>query len=90
MSMKHCRITVSGKVQGVYFRDTAKRRAIRLGISGYARNEPDGTVYIEAEGNDQAMAQFIEWCHEGSRQAVVEAVAVTEAEPVGHTGFRIK
>ncbi|MDF2460624.1 MAG: acylphosphatase, partial [Candidatus Saccharibacteria bacterium] len=79
----------SGKVQGVYFRDTAKRRAIKFGISGFARNQPDGTVYIEAEGDDDAVAQYIAWCHEGSRQAVVEDVAVTEHQPVGHQGFRI-
>lgn len=87
--MKHCKIIVSGKVQGVYFRDTAKRRALKLGISGFARNEPDGTVFIEAEGDDQAISQFIEWCHEGSRQAEVESVTVSDHPVFGHEKFRI-
>lgn len=87
--MKHCKITVSGNVQGVYFRDTAKRRAIKLGINGFARNEPNGTVYIEAEGSDEALAEYIKWCHEGSRQADVDTVTVTQHPTVGHIRFRI-
>jgi acylphosphatase len=88
--MKHYKIIVSGKVQGVFFRDTAKRQALKLGITGFARNEPDGTVYIEAEGEDQPISEYIKWCHEGSRQATVENVTVSEHVPVGHKGFRIR
>ena len=88
--MKHCKIVISGQVQGVYFRDTAKRRALKFGISGFARNKPNGTVYIEAEGNDEAMSEYIKWCHEGSRQATVENVKVSEHPLFGHEGFRIR
>lgn len=87
--MQHVRIRVTGKVQGVFFRDSARTQAINLDISGFARNEPDGSVYIEAEGSDAAIRKFLAWCHEGSREAVVEDVEHTKHEPVGHSGFEI-
>ena len=88
--MKHFKIVISGQVQDVYFRDNAKRRALKFGITGFARNEPNGTVYIEAEGNDEAMSKYTKWCHEGSRQSTVENVKVSEHSLVGHEGFRIR
>jgi acylphosphatase len=87
--MQHVRIRVTGKVQGVFFRDTARTQAINLDISGFARNEPDGSVYIEAEGSDAAIRRFLAWCHEGPREAVIEDVAHTRHDPVGHSGFEI-
>jgi acylphosphatase len=85
--MQHLKIRVTGKVQGVYFRDTARKEAENLGITGFARNEPDGTVFIEAEGSDEAVKKFLDWCHKGSREAMVEEVIHTKHEPVGHRGF---
>jgi acylphosphatase len=87
--MQHVRIRVTGKVQGVFFRSAAQTEAINLGIQGFARNDPDGSVYIEAEGPDDAIRRFLIWCHEGSREAVVEDVQHTIHEPVGHNGFEI-
>ena len=87
--MQHVKIRVTGKVQGVYFRDTARREAENLGITGFARNEKDGSVYIEAEGSDDAIQKFLGWCHDGPREAVVEDVMHTHHEPVGHRGFNI-
>ncbi|MEK7153442.1 MAG: acylphosphatase [Patescibacteria group bacterium] len=87
--MKHLKIRVTGKVQGVYFRDTARAQATNMGIHGLARNEPDGSVYIEAEGPDEALKKFLAWCHEGSREAVVEDVTYSAHDPVGHAGFEI-
>jgi acylphosphatase len=87
--MQHVRIRVTGKVQGVSFRDTARAQAVNLGVQGFARNEPDGSVYIEAEGPDSAIRKFLAWCHEGSRDAVVEDVEHTRHEPIGHNSFEI-
>ena len=87
--MQHYKITVTGKVQGVWFRDTARREATRLGLAGFARNEPDGSVYIEVEGPEQALQQFLAWCHEGPQEARVESVAHSAHEPIGHGGFTI-
>jgi acylphosphatase len=85
--MKQVRIVISGKVQAVYFRETAVRGARKAGIAGFVRNEPDGTVYIEAEGTDEALEVFVKWCSKGPRQAVVESIKVSEHPAVGHVGF---
>lgn len=87
--MQHVRIRVTGKVQGVFFRDTARARAINLDIQGFARNEPEGSVYIEAEGSDNAIRKFLAWCHKGSRDAVVESVEHSMHDPVGHNRFEV-
>jgi len=80
---KHLRITVHGKVQGVYFRAATKAVANQLGITGFVKNLPDGTVYIEAEGGNFELDNLIEWCHEGPEQAHVEQV---EVQPGEHQG----
>lgn len=87
--MHHVKIRVTGKVQNVSFRDSARTEAINLGINGFARNEPDGSVYIEAEGSDQAVNEFMKWCETGPRNAVVEDIFHSHNQPVGHDGFRI-
>lgn len=70
--MKHLNIKIYGRVQGVFFRANAKKKAKELGITGFARNEPDGTVYIEAEGEEENLEKFLEWCHRGPPFAHVE------------------
>lgn len=87
--MKHLDIIISGKVQGVFFRATTKAVADQLGIKGTARNRPDGTVFIEAEGDDFSMELFLEFCHKGSDRAVVEKVDVTEGEIKNFRNFEI-
>jgi len=57
--MKHFNIKIFGDVQGVFFRDSARRKADELGIKGFAQNEPDGTVLIEAEGRGESLEKFI-------------------------------
>lgn len=74
--MKHVSVRVRGKVQGVFFRDTAEKKAGSLSINGFVQNDPDGSVYIEAEGEDHQIEQFIEWCHIGPPAAEVEEVIV--------------
>lgn len=72
---------VSGRVQGVYYRGTAAARARELGITGYARNLPDGRVEVLACGGERAVHQFIEWLWIGSTASRVTAVAVADAVP---------
>ncbi|HXF44342.1 MAG TPA: acylphosphatase [Candidatus Paceibacterota bacterium] len=67
---------IHGYVQGVFFRESARAEALRLGIFGFARNEPDGGVYIEAEGNDENLKKFIDWCRHGPEMAKVTKVDV--------------
>ena len=72
------KIKVYGLVQGVFFRTTAKKEADKLGITGFARNETDESVYIEAEGEKEALDKFIKWCNIGPTMAQVEKVLATE------------
>lgn len=76
-------------MQGVFYRDTARSTAARLGLSGFARNEPDGSVYIEVEGAEQALQKFLEWCPKGSQFSKVKDVNHSEHDMVGHEGFEI-
>lgn len=78
--MKHLNIKIYGKVQMVLFRYSAKEKADELGIFGFARNEPDGTIYIEAEGEDSALRQFTEWCKQGPKSARVDKIEIKEGE----------
>jgi acylphosphatase len=72
------RCRVEGRVQGVFFRDSTRREARQLGIQGYARNLPDGSVEVLACGNEPAVAQLREWLWVGPPSARVTAV---ECEP---------
>jgi len=87
--MKHLDIIITGKVQGVFFRSTSKAVADQLGIKGTARNRPDGTVFIEAEGDDFSLELFLEFCHKGSDRAVVENVSYSQAEFKNYVNFEI-
>ena len=87
--MKHLDITISGKVHGVFYRASSKAVADQLGIKGSARNRPDGTVFIEAEGDNFSLELFLEFCHKGSDRAVVENVSVCEAELKNYRNFEI-
>ncbi len=82
-------ITVTGRVQGVFFRNTARQVATRLGLHGFARNEPDGSVYIEVEGDESGLQEFLQWCSQGPSHATVEHVEYDNHQPVGHSGFEI-
>ncbi len=88
MSTKHFSIRVTGKVQGVFFRASTRNEAQRLGLHGWVRNEPDGSVRIEAEGNEGALDQLVAWCHHGPTQARVTEVIVQAGEVEQLEGFR--
>lgn len=77
--MKHLNITVRGKVQRVYFRATTKAVADQLKIKGFVMNQPDGSVYMEAEGEEFALESFVEFCNEGPEGCNVEAVEIEES-----------
>ena len=79
MTCKKC--VVSGRVQGVYYRATAARRAHELGIRGYARNLPDGRVEVLVCGDDQSVSAFVKWLWIGSSASKVTAVEVNDALP---------
>jgi len=87
--MKHLDIRISGNVQGVFFRHSARRRAEELGITGFARNEPHGAVWIEAEGEPEELELFLAWCKSGPPSARVDNVEVEEGAPENYTGFDI-
>lgn len=80
--IKHCSITISGQVQGVFFRQSAKQKADRLGLTGLVRNEVDGTVYIEIEGDQENLKNFIAWCHQGPEYAKVDRLETHEAKDI--------
>ncbi|MFC3197199.1 acylphosphatase [Parapedobacter deserti] len=86
---KHLNIAVHGKVQGVYFRLITKAVADQLGVKGTAQNRPDGTVYIEAEGDEFALESFLEWCREGPEKAVVEKVECVEGGMKNYRNFEV-
>ena len=87
--MKHLNITVKGKVQGVFFRMATKAVADQLQVKGIVKNMPDGSVYIEAEGDDFSLENFLEWCNEGPLQASVQKVEVVEGDVKNYRNFEI-
>jgi len=87
--MKHINITVSGKVQGVFYRASTKAVADQLGIKGFVKNQEDGSVYIEAEGDDFSLESFLEWCNEGPEKAKVENVTLAESELKNYRNFEV-
>lgn len=70
--MKRLRVSISGRVQGVFFRASAAQEAKRLDLSGFACNEPDGSVMIEVQGDDPALKRFLEWARRGPKSARVD------------------
>jgi acylphosphatase len=76
--MKHINISITGLVQGVGFRNSAKHQARYLGIKGFIQNRVDGSVYVEAEGDSAALVEFVKWCKKGPPFSEVEEVRVQE------------
>ena len=88
--MRAVTVKVTGRVQGVSFRWYAVQEAERLGVSGWVRNEPDGSVAAHLEGDDAAVDAMVQWCRDGPSYAWVRNVAVTDARPTGDRGFGIR
>ncbi|MBL6449750.1 acylphosphatase [Fulvivirga sp. 29W222] len=89
--MEHFNIRVVGKVQGVFYRANTRKKAYELGLTGYVRNEPDGSVYIEVEGNLNKLNEFVSWCKTGPDRAKVDEVQVKPTGPLKNfTKFEIE
>jgi acylphosphatase len=83
------RVVVHGSVQGVFFRDTTRRKAESRGVSGWVRNCADGSVEALFEGDPEAVEAMVAFVREGPRGAEVEHVDVSDSSPEGLDGFRI-
>jgi acylphosphatase len=83
------RVIVSGRVQGVFFRDTCRRVALAAGVRGWVRNRPDGTVEALFEGDGDAVEQMVAWAHTGPPKAEVTGVTATSVAPSNPAGFQI-
>ena len=68
------RIIIEGRVQGVWFRDSTRREAVTLGVFGWVRNRPNGTVEVLAEGPEDNVKKLVSWCHHGPPAAKVQQV----------------
>ena len=90
MDLQTVSIKIEGKVQGVFFRKFTCDAAKENGIKGFVRNEPDGSVYVEATGSADEIKKFIEWCHKGSPYSSVGQVTVSELPLKSFNNFNIR
>jgi acylphosphatase len=82
-------IIVKGKVQGVFYRASAKENADLLGLKGWVKNQADGSVEIWVEGEDSSVLEMTEWCWQGPARAMVVYVDVKAVEPAGYFDFKV-
>lgn len=87
--MKAIQITVSGRVQGVFFRASTKAVADQLGMKGFVKNQKDGTVLIHAEGDELFMDDFIDWCKFGPDDANVTDTKIEDVEVKNYRNFEV-
>ncbi|MGH3413694.1 MAG: acylphosphatase [Marmoricola sp.] len=90
MSARALDVTVTGLVQGVFFRARCAEEADRLGVTGWVSNEYDGSVAGHFEGPPRAVEALVEWCHLGSPRSRVDAVRTRDAEVGGFTSFQAR
>ncbi|HSP77910.1 MAG TPA: acylphosphatase [Myxococcaceae bacterium] len=83
MDRRRAGLRIRGKVQGVFYRESARAEALRLGLSGWVRNLADGSVEAVVEGAPEAIDAFVTWCHQGPPQARVTGVERTDGEALG-------
>jgi len=84
------RVVVEGRVQGVFYRDSCRREAQRLGVRGSVRNRPDGSVEVVAEGPRANVDKLLAWCRHGPPRAVVRRISISDEVPVAERSFRIE
>ena len=84
------RVLIHGQVQGVFFRDTARRQAESRGVSGWVANRSDGSVEALFEGDQDDVEAMIAFCRQGPRGAEVDGIEVSEEQPEGLTGFEVR
>jgi len=85
----HRNITIRGEVQGVGFRYYARKTAQDLGLTGFVMNQADGSVYAEAEGEENEVTAFIDWCRKGPGMAEVTEISITEGVIEDFSDFNI-
>jgi acylphosphatase len=91
MAERRARVRIEGRVQGVFFRESTRREAERLGVKGWVRNLDDGDVEALVEGEASGVEQLIQWCHRGPRAARVDRVTVTDEAARGDLhGFGVE
>lgn len=83
------RVVVHGLVQGVYFRDTLRRAALRHAVSGWVRNRPDGAVEAVFEGPEESVGALVKLARSGPRGSRVDHLEVREERPEGISGFSV-
>ena len=84
------RVFVSGRVQGVWFRESLREQAVALGVAGWVRNLMDGRVEALLEGPEPAVDRVVAWCHQGPSRARVDRVEVRLESPIGVSGFHVR
>lgn len=89
IEIKHLDIQVKGKVQGVFFRASTREVATDLGITGWVKNEDDGSVKIQAEGTDEQLKEFLKYCEKGPKNSLVEEVKVSSGNVLFFKEFEI-
>jgi acylphosphatase len=83
-------VVVHGEVQMVGFRESCRAEAATAGVTGWVRNEPDGTVRGYFEGQPAAVESVVAWVHRGPRHARVESVDVRDVPPEGRSRFEVR
>jgi acylphosphatase len=90
VTLARTRVVVSGRVQGVWFRESTRRMATETGVSGWVKNLPDGNVEALFEGPIEKVASAVEWCRKGPERAFVASLHEYAEQPEGLTGFQIR
>jgi acylphosphatase len=88
--MVRYRVRVSGRVQGVWYRESCRREAVAAGVTGWVRNTGDGEVEAALEGERTAVDRVVAWMWVGPPAALVTNVQVSEDEPTGEIGFKVR
>jgi acylphosphatase len=88
--MPTVQLLIKGRVQGVYFRATAKQVADALNVTGWIRNTPDGDVEAMGSGSEDTLRQFIQWCKTGPEGSSVQSIDVMEKAEMRFNGFSIQ
>ncbi len=83
-------LQITGRVQGVNFRHNTEKKARSMNLTGFVENMPDGSVMIEAEGQEDDLAAFIQWAHKGPLWSKVEKVDVEYVDPRNYQDFTVK
>jgi acylphosphatase len=84
------RVLVTGRVQGVWYRDSCRREAVANGVGGWVRNNGDGSVEAAVEGPREAVERLVAWMRVGPPRAQVDAVHVRTEDPLGETYFAVR